>query len=858
MILICKCLQNSGIEELVDELCCKLKEVDATDQGGKRELQSSKSSRKERSRPLSPREMARLYYAAFPALVPSNEPDPGSLQSTSGEVSGTSFKSRNPQKQNSGNKDCQRPKKSHTSRDRHNAQAYRNHNINHGSHKHKKSRKSYCNTEDLPEWVNDGDVWDMESQEHVQDLIKGIDEGYGTCDNTVVDEVPSSKRLYERDIDTFLNIDGDEITLSKNWDYDNYKSLQKSPTEEESMAKFKAKFDRSLEALWPKEQNNNIEYELPLDFQDISSPSDRMFDCYSVDKPLPVSLTSSIWSNNDSKSDWETSDFTMNNENFHPMNFVTETCNKNFLPIKQNPWENNDLYSKETMEVIYKKLKPLNLDDSDETSYDIKNANHPQSYNSSSLSKCNDECTTKEPNLFSFKLHQPPIGTPARSLNILNHSVYSSFTEVIPKAPGFIGDSFVRKSNVNLRLDLPKSLNNPEPDEKDDEDLLTSARTHFRPIKHDNADCLHAAVNYADGMTFPIVSDLDYVKFRRNNSGSIFLESDNEPPKRYMEYRKQGIDYARLDISSSSVCSDDSLTAKDLILKFKVCQTEKSVQTDETDLIHHPKPIVNVSLPNLRECFESGNANNHNKIGNNLDSDKELESLDLNWVQCDECKLNNNQWASDDWNSCKLNPSTIWSTDDTGCKTCTEQAKTLIMHCNSGKDKVPEEETAREWDELYSDIRYIHDLVKSESDWREDLNTPNENCYIAPNEISIKALDGNFVKSALLAKQNQAVDCLLWLNNGKRESNIVGKILDHSLIMYSKVEPHCEACIDDSANIENITWRTDRKRRHSAVSGVKAKAEGKLRCTLPGQDSIYATRPMHMPLLPTADRPLTR
>lgn len=846
---------------MVDELCSKLKEVEASDQGGKRELQLSKSSRKERSRPLSPREMARLYYAAFPALVPSNEPDPLSLQSTSAEISGISSnnqKSRNPHKQNSGNKDCPRPKKSHTPRDRHNAQAYRNHNTNHSSHKHKKSRKSYCNTEDLPEWVNDGDVWDMESQEHMQDLIKGIDEGYGTCDNTVVDEVPSSKRLYERDPESFLNIDGDEIISSRNWEMDETcKSPQKSPTEEESMAKFKAKFDRSLEALWPKEQNNNIEYELPLDFQDISSPSDRMFDCYSADKPLPVSLTSSIWSNYDSKSDWETNDFAMNNENFHPLNFVAETGGKNFLPVKQNPWENNDLYSKETMEVIYKKLKPLNLDDSDETSYDIKNANHSQSNSSSSFSKRNDE-GTKEPYLFSFKLHQPPIGTPARSLNILNHSLYSSFTEVIPKAPGFVGDSFIRKNNVNLRLDLPKSMNTSETDE---EDLLTSARTHFRPIKHDNADCLQNVVNYADGMTFPIVSDMDYVKFKRSNSGSIFLESDNEPPKRYMEYRKLGIDYARLDISSSSVCSDDSLTAKDLILKFKVCQTEKSVQTDDTDLIeHHKSNLLNSSHQNMQESFGSGNSTNQ-KVGNsNLDPDKELESLDLNWVQCDECKLNNNQWASDDWNSCKLNPSTIWSTDDTNCKTCTEQAKTLIMHCNSGKDKTHEEETAREWDELYSDIRYIHDLVKSDSDWREDLNTPNENYFIAPTEISIKAVDGNFVKSALLAKQNEAVDCLLWMNNsdGKRESNIVGKILDHSLIMYSKVEPHCEACIDDSANIENLTWRTDRKRRHSAVSGGRAKGEGKLRCTLPGQDSMYAARPLHMPLLPTADRPLTR
>ncbi|XP_077295583.1 uncharacterized protein LOC143917849 isoform X2 [Arctopsyche grandis] len=836
--------QNSGIEELVDELCIKLKEVEESNiQSGKRDLQTTKSSRKERLRPHSPREMARLYYAAFPALVPSNSTSetvqPSSIDAVVAPCPITQ-KSRNilSHKHTSSGKDCSRSKKSQVCKER--PSVIRSHN--HAGHRQRRSRKSYPHAEDLPEWVNNGDVWDMESQEHVQDLIKGIDEGYGTCDNTIVDEVPSTKRLYERDADYF-NVDGDEIMFMKNWAIeDGFKSLQKSPSEEESMAKFKAKFDRSLEALWPKEQNNNIEYELPLDFHDVPSPSDRMFDCYSADKPLPLSLTSSIWSNNDSKSDWETNESVA--VNLHPQSAAIEAAQMNLIPAKQtNVWQNDDSYNKETMEVIYNKLKPLNLDDSTaESSHEINASSHAPKW---------VEDSAKEPCLFSFKLHQPPIGTPARSLNILNHdSVHSSFMEVVPKAPsGFVGDSFVRKNN-SLKLDLSKTFCNIVDDgEKEEEDLLTSMRTHFRPIKHDATDCPQTVVNYADGMTFPIVSDMDTVKFSRSDSGTIFLETENEPPKQYMEYRKQGIDYARLDICSSSICSDDGLSSKDLILKFRVCQTEKSVQTEDADADRSPLP--NSYLP--QEFSLRPVSDNSNKVGG-LDPDKELESLDFNWVQCDECKLNNNQWLTDDWSSC--NSSKIWSSDDAVCKTCTEQqAKTKMKYCTSRKDKIYEEETAREWDELLSDLRYIHDF-KSDGNWTDELNTPSENCYIAPTEISIRAADGNFIQSALLAKRNDMENVKSWL--GKVESNVVGKILDHSLIMYGNVEPHCEACVDDSANPSALGWRVDRKRRHSAVSGGRAKGAGKLRCTLPGQDAVYVSRPMHMPLLPATDRPLTR
>lgn len=46
-------------------------------------------------------------------------------------------------------------------------------------------------------------------------------------------------------------------------------------------------------------------------------------------------------------------------------------------------------------------------------------------------------------------------------------------------------------------------VNDPEPDE----DLLTSTRTHFRPIKEDG--------HWADGTTFPINNSLERISYQR-------------------------------------------------------------------------------------------------------------------------------------------------------------------------------------------------------------------------------------------------------------------------------------------------------------------------------------------------------
>ncbi|KOC68269.1 Uncharacterized protein KIAA0232 [Habropoda laboriosa] len=76
-----------------------------------------------------------------------------------------------------------------------------------------------------------------------------------------------------------------------------------------------------------------------------------------------------------------------------------------------------------------------------------------------------------------------------------------------------------KESRSNLKVN---SL--PEPDE----DLLTSARTHFRPIKDDG--------QWADGTTFPVNNTLERVAYRRSESGHLLYLPGGESP--YMEYRE--------------------------------------------------------------------------------------------------------------------------------------------------------------------------------------------------------------------------------------------------------------------------------------------------------------------------------
>lgn len=94
--------------------------------------------------------------------------------------------------------------------------------------------------------------------------------------------------------------------------------------------------------------------------------------------------------------------------------------------------------------------------------------------------------------------------------------------------------------------------------EEPDEDLLTSARTHFRPIKEDG--------HWADGTTFPVNNSLERVAYRRSDSGNLLYLPGGESP--YMEYRDSTLPLPAIPATAT------------LTLKFRVRQCDKCVQTE--------------------------------------------------------------------------------------------------------------------------------------------------------------------------------------------------------------------------------------------------------------------------------------
>lgn len=98
----------------------------------------------------------------------------------------------------------------------------------------------------------------------------------------------------------------------------------------------------------------------------------------------------------------------------------------------------------------------------------------------------------------------------------------------------------------------------------EEEDLLTSARTHFRPIPSE--DLVPQPPVYADGTTFPISTELEPLPFQRSESGTLFLETG-----KYMEFKQE---------------DDGEPGVEEFVPKFRVRQSnEKFCQTEEAEVM---------------------------------------------------------------------------------------------------------------------------------------------------------------------------------------------------------------------------------------------------------------------------------
>lgn len=245
---------------------------------------------------------------------------------------------------------------------------------------------------------------------------------------------------------------------------------------------------------------------------------------------------------------------------------------------------------------------------------------------------------------------------------------------------------------------------------QDEEDLLTSSRTHFRPIKQEDTETAGPAQGqYADGTTFAIKGSLEQVNYRRSDSGTLYLESEFDTPKKYMEYKT--LEQRSKWEDNDSCCSIE----REFILKFCVKQNEKCCQTDtapepetpaspqevpakkrvlcdseefyfpgdeellrdsaEVDSCECSCPRIRSKLATKLEPLFSASAETCVVHGNRPDSSLEeiARWTNNNWKKCDKC---NNNWSSvwpkgeEGWKSGEQSWQHIWSSSEELCRTC--------------------------------------------------------------------------------------------------------------------------------------------------------------------------------------------
>lgn len=673
--------QKCGIESLVDELCEKLKHIEGSAENASQEVPSATepSTRLEKPKATaSPTDLARRYYAAFPPL--SHKPQTASLISllpqicspaTAGTAAVAAAAARRRQCKD------RPPRKDETMKARGGKKK--------GFLSRRKKDFGFARSLEKQPERSDACDWDLH-------FLSRADEGYSTSDTTGVDE--SEDAASEMEHDSLNNID------------------------EGNLAKLVAKFDQRIEALWSSnteevEQNAKNEYQdLPVDIQELlASPTNEVEILNVVNKRATdktnksfiqcgTNITSSIWTanseNEDDRSLYDSVNYcNFYNESlesypeknlgdqFNSLSVATEKSDE-FFTISEN--ETNLLYENLSKEINNIKFGLKN----DFASLPWELTLPSNSYNNKwsdaeSYSFINENVDT---NLKRNKAVN-------ESLITLNHNKEAScFTEVIPKQD-------LGLPSLTPKVPVATTSTQPQTTNKEEEDLLTSTRTHFRPIKQESLDTSNGhSGHYADGTTFAIRNSLEHVAYRRSESGNMYVESGFDSPKKYMEYRSEAEN-------------------REFVLKFCVKQNEKCCQTevDEDEVVpgsqaHSPLevPAKKRVLCDPEEFFfpgdeellsDSGEAatecsctsRERAKLATNLEPlfqasaeacglhGRDSTVAEINWGptssgwrKCDKC---NNNWSS--WGTMRngggggdINQAwqQIWSSSEELCRTC--------------------------------------------------------------------------------------------------------------------------------------------------------------------------------------------
>ncbi|EZA53721.1 hypothetical protein X777_06828 [Ooceraea biroi] len=151
------------------------------------------------------------------------------------------------------------------------------------------------------------------------------------------------------------------------------------------------------------------------------------------------------------------------------------------------------------------------------------------------------------------------------------------------------------------------------------EDLLTSSRTHFRPIREDG--------EWADGTTFPIDNSVERITYRRSESGRLYLPGSETP---YREYRDNIERQSESFVIRFRVRQNDVATQADLVRKpaagSSIADCIDTEEDSESDSVSEVDPTVHSDTDTDSDTESDEESDRNPNRGANGDSAADLEN----------------------------------------------------------------------------------------------------------------------------------------------------------------------------------------------------------------------------------------
>lgn len=271
----------------------------------------------------------------------------------------------------------------------------------------------------------------------------------------------------------------------------------------------------------------------------------------------------------------------------------------------------------------------------------------------------------------------------------------------------------------------------------EEENLLTSEKTHFRPIKQ----------TYTDGYTFEISNELEDVKYHRSASGTLYL--DTEVYREYYLYEEDiGDNSGRIANSGKRNDNGEDVEKANttFVLKYAVKQNEKGCQTEE--VLPQPSAVNAVSrtlqlgsrrlngsgsdstsplcsdvdMENDMVCFNS--VGSHRSQGHGSMNEKTMDDImDGSYL------MNIDGWTlAENRKRCQNNNNThaLWE----HCAACTNDVVSLPAN------RLLKDELSADGDEIMSDLKYMQNLYIG-SDWEDDCEEDEDYDGLQPLESSV-------------------------------------------------------------------------------------------------------------------------